>query len=93
MTCIKTGARVYFENYGIIAAADLYTVGDTIIIRWTPQSYNQATREDIKQATHSVFLRGSDLWHREDLGVTVVPSHMIRTLPQPEESSHEHDQA
>jgi len=85
MTCIKTGARVHLENYDVIVAADLYSVGDVIIVRWTPQSYHQATPEDLKHATHSVRLVGHDLWHRDDLGVTVVPSHMIRTLPQPQE--------
>lgn len=76
MTCIKTGAIVYFSNYGFASPADLYAVGDVIIIRWVAEGkhYCEATAY-----MHVVDLIAHDsaMWHREDLGVTVVRKDMI----------------
>lgn len=76
MTCVYTGARVYFENYGMIVSADLFIVSNCVIIRWMPESRVYVNSVNISEATHSVRdLR--DCWHREDIGVTVVPANKI----------------
>lgn len=76
MTCVYTGARVFFENYGMVVAADLFVVGDCVIIRWMPNSKRFPADEGDVENTHQVRdLRGC--WHREDIGVTVVPANMI----------------
>lgn len=84
MTCIKTGARVYFENYSFMVSADLYQVGDAIIIRWMPRSQNYIAEEHMKMegATHTVaYIINSDIWwHRDDIGVTVIPASMLETV-------------
>jgi hypothetical protein len=33
MTCVKTGAKVHFIDYGKVVAADLHQVGNVFIIR------------------------------------------------------------
>ena len=76
MTCVYTGARVFFENYGMVVAADLFVVSSCVIIRWSIQSRIIADPTYQGEITHRVAdLRGC--WHREDLGVTVVPANMI----------------
>ena len=76
MTCVYTGARVFFENYGMIVSADLFIVSNCVIIRWMPESRVYVNSVNISEATHKVAdLR--NCWHREDLGVTVVPANMI----------------
>jgi hypothetical protein len=66
MTCIKT------------SPADLYVVGDCVIIRWNPMGivYNQEST----RATHTVNLPpiSTGCWHRDDLGVTVVTKDCIQ---------------
>ena len=80
MACIKTGARIYFENYGCLVPGDLYKVGSSMIIRWNNQGiqYNANSND----ATHFVESVGnSELWwHREDLGVTVLPADWVIEL-------------
>lgn len=70
MSCTYTGARVWFRDYDFIVPADLYEVGDAIIIRWNIQGkeYNNPTSES--SCTHEVWIVHG--WHREDIGVTVI---------------------
>jgi hypothetical protein len=76
VSCIYTGARVFFQDYDFIVPADLYEVGDTIIIRWNPQGkeYTNVTNES--SSTHDVWIVHG--WHREDIGVTVIKKEYIR---------------
>ena len=70
MSCIKTGAVVYFEEYGFLVPADIYEVSDCRIIRWNnlgPQYMMEPSH------THWLVWIGSDGFHREDLGITIVP--------------------
>ena len=69
MSCLYTGAVVLFNEYGAAAPADLYGVGDIIVIRWS--QHGLVYNADPANCTHAVDVsRG---WHREDIGVTVVP--------------------
>lgn len=76
MECIWTGARVYFANYGMTVAADLYCVGSAIVIRWNPKSkdFHKDT-----EATHILryFNSLDPVWHREDIGVTVAEANFL----------------
>lgn len=79
MNCIKTGAYVHFMNYGYACPADIFEVADAYIIKWNT---NGQSYEDIgfpKAVSHQVTLPVS-AWHREDLGVTVVPKAYVKTL-------------
>lgn len=72
--CIKTGARVLFEEYGFVFAADLYRVGNCIVIRTTRhRAYDQPT---LLRATHVVTL-GESSFGKEASGVFVVTEDQI----------------
>jgi hypothetical protein len=73
MTCIKTGARVYFRNYGFIAPADLYKVRDNIIIRWTTAGVQYVPNDADATFVVEYVNTSEDWWFRDDLGVCVVP--------------------
>ncbi len=84
MTCIKTGARVLFSNYGTVLSADLFSVQDTIVIRTHPNSIHAGSGWDVSQATHVVESNvggGNEFW-RDDIGVFVVPASNVRVLSQ-----------
>lgn len=73
MTCVYTGARILVVEYGFIAPADLYRVGNSIIARFNVHGKQWAeTQEHIDQATHKIFCN-PECWFREDIGVIVVP--------------------
>lgn len=68
MTCIKTGARVYFPEYNCQVAADLYLVDNVDVVRFYPEQWQQNfTKEG---ATHHAFTEGG-FW-RPDLGILVA---------------------
>lgn len=72
MTCIKTGARVYFNDYGFVVPADIYVVGGCYVIRWNTEGKEYVTgTPDL--SWWIVSLLPGENWHRDDLGVTVVP--------------------
>ena len=76
MTCVKTGARIYFRNYGMLVVGDVYLVHDTFIFRWNTNSIQYT---DDKDATHVVdtIQDSNSWWHRDDIGVTVVPGYLV----------------
>lgn len=52
MTCIKTGAVVRFENYGVAAAADIFAVAGAVVIRTNGAlDYNRSI-EHLRCVTH-----------------------------------------
>ncbi len=69
--CLKTGARVYLEQYGVLVAADIYAIegGNVRIVRYTTGSPTYTTPND-EYITHIADI--ADAWHREDLGVIVM---------------------
>lgn len=74
MTCIKTGARVLFPEYSVILPADLYAVGDCIIVRTGPDWLLNATefaRTDYTHIIHGVSY--DNAFSRDDLGIFVIP--------------------
>lgn len=84
MSCIKTGARVYLDNYGSSAPADLFAVGECIVVRF-PQAYDECCVFDNPptRVTHIVeVFDGNDYWWRKDLGVLVIPRKLIKEAPR-----------
>lgn len=79
MSCIKTGARIYFANYGMMVVGDVFVVMDTFVFRWNVNSKDY--EEPSERASHFVELihDSESWWHRDDLGVTVVPSYLVTT--------------
>lgn len=79
MTCIKTGARVYFANYDMVVAADLFAVENTIIVQTNQDALNGERHFERDEATHVVVSNsggGNEYW-RKDKGVFVVPASNI----------------
>jgi hypothetical protein len=73
MTCIKTGLNAYFRNYGTIVRADLYMIGDVLLIKWNVNSV-EYTPSDKDADLVVEYIEDSEKWfHRPDLGITVVP--------------------
>jgi hypothetical protein len=81
MACIKNGAKVYFENYGFVVPADVYRVGNCLVIRWNVNG-RAFLPVDNAFPTHIVrIIVDSEEWmHREDLGITIVPESYVDTL-------------
>ena len=76
MTCIKTGAQVYFENYGFAVPADIYEVGDCYVVRWSKEG-KEFRESDVENDWVVMYWVGDAVWHREDLGVSVVPKYLM----------------
>jgi hypothetical protein len=73
MSCVYTGARILIVEYGFIAPADLYLVGEAIIARWNGRGKQWVdTLEQMEDATHRIFCNPS-CWMRDDLSTIVVP--------------------
>lgn len=79
MACVKTGATVYFADYGFVSPADLYSVGDTCVIRWNEMGKHFLSLEE-SHASHIVVLPITEQFHRDDLGITVVPWSAIKSV-------------
>lgn len=85
--CVKTGARVFIQQLGVVVAADIYSVGSTaLVVRWTLGSENEVptqldnwngfevlTPVDPATYTHIAHQANFDKgdWVRPDLGVGV----------------------
>jgi hypothetical protein len=83
MTCIKTGARVHFTNYGKVLPADLFSVEGAIVVRVNRGHLLGDNQEGfdipVSKATHdisSAFGGANEFW-RDDLGVFVVPAYCV----------------
>lgn len=80
MSCIKTGARIYFENYGMMVRGDVFSIGDCFIFRWNTQSKDwEADRRDSDYSVDDIS-NSEVWWHREDMGVTVVPAYLVTAV-------------
>ena len=71
MTCIKTGAVVYFPEYNVTVVADLYAVDGVTIVRFVPEQWD-FNYDDDREPTHIAYTDGG-FWRR-DLGILVASS-------------------
>lgn len=76
MSCIKTGAWVYFANYGMRVVCDVYKIGNCYIFRWNVNSaeWGSPGTSDWEVST---IVNSSKWFHRDDLGITVVPTDFV----------------
>lgn len=79
MTCVKTGARVYFADYGILVAADLHQVAGATLIRFNPNSKRYVDQRD-SQITHEVSISMESFFSQD--GNAVVPNSFIKEVPR-----------
>lgn len=76
MTCIYTGAVPYLEDYSaFLRGADIYRVGNSIIIRWTGKGLDYAPPDD--SITHKITIGFDTAFFREDIGILVVPENCV----------------
>lgn len=83
MTCIKTGARVLFDNYGVTVSADLYQVGNCCIVRTNPYALCEEKSNSF-DATHVFDCNQSDVFFRDDIGIFIVPMSAITACDAPD---------
>jgi hypothetical protein len=84
MTCIKTGARVFFPEYGVVLPADLYAIGNCILIRTNPGAITKSNGTyNAMDATHIVAAGYGDSFYRDDIGIFVVPQGRVEEVSQP----------
>lgn len=76
MSCTKTGALIYFRNYGMLVRGDVYVIQGVYIFRWNTESIMYT---DDQSATHVVDIveDSESWWHRPDIGVTVVSAYLV----------------
>lgn len=76
VTCIKTGAFVFFEEMGFASSADLFQCGDQVLIQWNTNGvyYDNLPR------TISHRVRIGQGYHHEARGITVVSQDNIRAV-------------
>lgn len=70
--CIKTGARVWLIEYNETFAADLFAVGDCVVVNMNPHSLQFGRSE---KTTHHLAVAGQ--FFHKDKGVIVLPSDRI----------------
>lgn len=83
MTCIKTGAKVHFKDYGSVVPADIYQVSGAIIVRVAPSAKVDCPNEcPALLPTHILTapVGGEEEFWRTDLNVFVVPSYCLKEL-------------
>lgn len=72
--CVKTGARVLVVEYGGVAPADLFLVGNAIVARFGTGTKTELRHDELalEHATHRMTL-GTAGWWKPDLAIAVVP--------------------
>lgn len=80
MSCVKTGARIYFNNYGMAVVGDVYRVSDSYIFRWNTNSCDFSAKPVDCNYFIDDIEYSDNWWHRDDLGVTVVPHFYVEVL-------------
>lgn len=71
--CIKTGAVVKVVEYGQTIAADLFQVGESVVIRFSPGAFDQAFAfNHPRPVTHEVYVGSAGCLDKRG-GIAVVP--------------------
>ena len=85
MACVHTGALVYLSEYGAVAAADIFSVGDCAVIRASKLDYIQGSPGD---HMYVVFAVG-DAWFDKNAtySTLVVPRKSLGIPSDPDTQS------
>jgi hypothetical protein len=78
MTCVKTGARVHFYDYGQTISADVFKVGNCTIVRTHADQvghelFSTFANEERRDLTITAPMGAVNQFWRTDVGVFVVP--------------------
>lgn len=82
MTCIKTGARVYLQEYNQTLPADIHAVGGCAVIRMNMALFDSGDSHwGSEGATHSVTIGPGEnsYWNKRE-GTLVVPRAYLTEL-------------
>ena len=76
--CVKTAAQVMILEYGRVAGADIFVVGDNLVINFGGEYPENGHWPEEVPPTHQVTI-GMDGFFHSKKGVLVVPrSHLIQ---------------
>lgn len=81
MTCIKTGARVYLDNYNCVVAADIFRIGNSNLVHYNVNSADYST-EALEKASHTLRLPNGDYYLNREKGIIAVPSACLVAAPR-----------
>lgn len=85
--CIKTGAKVFFQDYNVVLPADIFRVGGYSVLHFNMNLFHHREEENTLKATHSVslpFHQGNYYWRKED-GILMVPTTFLKEINQRKE--------
>lgn len=69
--CIKTGARVYIEDYNLYVPADLFLIGESVVVNIPPGAMENFVDKAPEDVTHWVP-QGSKYYLHKDKGILVI---------------------
>lgn len=70
--CLKTGAYVSLPDYGLFAAADVFVVGETRVVRFNGDLDHFGIFEPLRPITHILYLNNQENYWEKTLGIAVV---------------------
>lgn len=85
--CIKTGAKVLFEDYNVVLPADLFRIGGYTVLHFNMHLFNHREEDNPLKATYRVHLpfhEGNYYWKKED-GTLIVPTCFLQEINQRKE--------
>ena len=75
--CVKTGARVLVLEYGKVQTADLFLVGDCIVINFGANIHEGRWPEEGVEPPYQAIIGLEGFWH-DTKNVLVVPLHQFQ---------------
>lgn len=75
--CVKTGARVLVLEYGRVQTADLFLVGDCIVINFGANIHEGRWPEEGVETPYQAIIGLDGFWH-DTKNVLVVPKHQFQ---------------
>lgn len=75
--CVKTGAQVLVLEYGRVQTADLFLVGDCIVINFGANIHEGRWPEEGVETPYQAIIGLDGFWH-DTKNVLVVPLHQFQ---------------
>ena len=75
--CVKTGAQVLVLEYGRVQTADLFLVGDCIVINFGANIHEGRWPEEGVETSYQTIIGLDGFWH-DTKNVLVVPLHQFQ---------------
>lgn len=80
MTCVRTGAIVEYCGHNATFVADLYRIGDAMVVRTNGPVETDRLQRPARNPTHHLRDYPTPGFWRPDLGVFVVPVEQVELL-------------